>query len=95
MANSKKKIDLPDQIKCECCGKPLVVDPAGKGRIARFCSPICRAGWHRGKRPSAENLPSLSELLNTLDELSEGIHAFDKEVATIKKILIEYYQGKK
>lgn len=95
MTNSNKKTDISDQIKCECCGKTLIVNTAGKGRIARFCSPSCRVGWHRGKRPPAENLPSLGELLATIEELSEGVHSFDREVTTIKNILIEYYKNKK
>ena len=95
MVKTNKKSNLPDQIKCECCGKPLVINLTGKGRIARFCSPVCRAGWHRGKRPPVENLPSLEELLSTIDELSEGTHSFDRELTVIKNILIEYYRQKK
>ncbi len=93
MTNSNRKSDLPNQIKCECCGEILIIQP-GKGRIARFCSPTCRVGWHRGKRPAAENLPSLDSLLATLDELTEGTRLFDREMVTIKNILIEYYKRK-
>ena len=95
MTNSNKKTDLSNQIKCECCGRYLIIDPTGKGRIPRFCSPGCRVGWHRGKRPQAENLPSLGELLTTIEELAEGVHSFDREITTIKNILTEYYKNKK
>lgn len=95
MPTSAKKRDLPANPTCDTCGRRLVIDPAAKGRIARFCSPGCRTAYHRGKRPQPENLPSLQELLTTIEELAEGTHSFDRELTAIKNILIEYYRQKK
>ena len=95
MPTSAKKRDLPTSPKCDACGRRLVIDPTGKGRVARFCSPTCRTAYHRGKRPPAENAPTLEDLLDTLAELSEGYeHTFSRELATIRNILREHFSRK-
>ena len=38
--------------KCAYCGNPIVI--RSEGRPAKFCSPTCRAGAHRGSRPSRQ-----------------------------------------
>lgn len=81
--------------QCLACGKPLIIDPSQSGRLKKYCNDLCRSSFHKGKRPQAENLPSLDSLLATLDELSEGVRSFDKEITTIKTILIEHYKNKK
>lgn len=95
MPTSSKKRDLPTNPKCEACGKPLVIDPASRGRVARFCSPGCRVAYHRGKRPPAENAPTLEDLLDTLAELAEGHErTFSRELATIRDILQSHFNRK-
>lgn len=95
MPTSAKKRDLPTSPKCDACGKPLVIDPTGKGRVARFCSPTCRTAYHRGKRPPAENVLSLDDLLDTLAELAEGHErTFSRELATIRDILRSHFARK-
>lgn len=95
MPTSSKKRDLPTNPKCEACGKPLVIDPASRGRVARFCSPGCRTAYHRGKRPPAENVLSLDDLLDTLAELAEGHErTFSRELATIRDILQSHFNRK-
>ncbi len=94
MPTSSKKSTILNA-KCEACGLSLVVDPTGKGRIARFCSPSCRVAYHRGKRPPAENLPTLDDLLETLAELAEGHErTFSRELVVIRQVLIAHYQKK-
>lgn len=95
MPTSNIKRNIPTQTKCLACGDTLIIDPSAPGRLKKYCNDVCRSAFHKGKRPQAENLPSLAELLDTLDELSEGNHSFNREITTIKKILIEYYKSKK
>lgn len=93
MPTSAKKRDLPTSPKCDACGRRLVIDPASRGRVARFCSPTCRTAYHRGKRPPAENALSLDDLLDTLAELAEGHErTFSRELDAIRKILRSHFE---
>lgn len=46
------QIRPPDGVTCGLCGAPL--NPAGRGRPPRWCSPNCRQGAHRQRRRAAQ-----------------------------------------
>jgi hypothetical protein len=90
MPISTTKSDLPN-LTCDACGKPLSVVPDGPGRIPRFCDTKCRVAFHRGRRPPAENLPTLDDLLTVLRDLADGSVAYARELRHIETILKAHY----